>query len=782
MTLIKLTIVVNVFIIHCTQYSIQFLMTHFKTFLLALTSVSVSHAVIAQTVTTPFEAQKVAHDLMRLNSGLLFGQNQKFGDVFSRIGSRFEMTEVNPELVRQHERKFTRDSAYMNRTITRSQPYLHYVATEVERRNMPGEIALLPYIESAFVIKAKSPVGASGLWQFMPATGKQYGLEQNNVYDGRHDVYASTDAALNYLEYLYGLFGDWSLALAAYNWGEGNVARAVKRTESQGLLPTYENLKMPQETRNYAPKLLAWRNIVSNPAAFGINIPKIEDDEYFEALNVTTPIDTAQAARLAGISQEEFNRLNPGFNLPVFIPTAKRKMLLPKNAVNHFVRNYQSSDVNQLLSYNIYTPMSGEKVQDVAASFGMSDSELKQINGLRSNSLSAGNPVLVAKNRQAVSNNAGNFVQTGFGEENNLAFASPAVTLRQADVLAKPKAQIAEAAPLKIRASRAKPVIQQNFVAKSEIRSFTAPDEDVLGKTALAAVEKHNATPALAAASFTRPANTPVQVANDVVKIQPVATPRVNSFNDVQAAPVQLAVNTVKTETIQAAPASTSFANNSANTAVVNSFAEQAVRSPVINTAAVKPQAATETDPLLALMNKGNRVATPVAIATTPSSQIAPQNTVDANFAANAVRDAIAREDAKEAREMERLAKLRNENEKRERQLANASQHKVNSGDTLYSIAKTYDMSMTELLAANGLSDNNIKVGQTLVVGKAADRAIQTAKAKEQKQQANTNYVVRKGDTLNSIAGKFNLKVNDLRKWNNGNNIRPGQKIQLRQL
>ena len=171
-----------------------------------------------------------------------------------------------------------------------------------------------------------------------------------------------------------------------------------------------------------------------------------------------------------------------------------------------------------------------------------------------------------------------------------------------------------------------------------------------------------------------------------------------------------------------------------------------------------------------------------MAVTHTPSSEIAQQNTVDANFAANAVREAIAREDAKEAREMERLAKIRNENEKRERQLANANQHKVNSGDTLYSIAKTYDMTMSELLAANGLNDNNIKVGQTLVVGKAADRAIQTAKAKEQKQQADMNYVVRKGDTLNSIAGKFNLKVNDLRKWNNGNNIRPGQKIQLRQL
>ena len=775
-------------------------MTHFKNLLLALTSVTVSHAVIAQTVTTPFEAQKVAHDLMRLNSGLLFGQNQKFGDIFSRIGSRFEMTEVNPELVRQHERKFTRDAAYMNRTITRSQPYLHYVATEVERRNMPGEIALLPYIESAFVIKAKSPVGASGLWQFMPATGKQYGLEQNNVYDGRHDVYASTDAALNYLEYLYGLFGDWSLALAAYNWGEGNVARAVKRTESQGLLPTYENLKMPQETRNYAPKLLAWRNIVANPAAFGLNIPKIEDDEYFEALDVSTPIDTAQAARLAGISQEEFNRLNPGFNLPVFIPTAKRKMLLPKNAVNHFVRNYQASDVNQLLSYNLYTPMSGEKVQDVAASFGMSDSELKQINGIRSNVLNAGTPVLVAKNRPVNANPAAGFTQTSFtGEDNNLAFAVPAVTPRQADVLSKPKAQLAQAAPLKIRASRAQPMVQQNFVAKSEIRSFTATEDDLVGQTALAAVEKHASTPVVTATAFNRPVSAPIQVAS-VAKSEVVTAPVVSTISRLQAAPVQVATNSIKTETIQSNAAVQSLLDNSVAVAssastADNSFAAQALQNNAANlmtaanptAAPVRAQTVVETDPLLALMNKGNSVAAPVAVAVADpapvvSSQIAQTNTVDANFAANAVREAIAREDAKEAREMERLAKLRNDNEKRERQLANATQHKVGSGDTLYSIAKTYDMSVSELLAANGLNDNNIKVGQTLVVGKAADRAIQTAKAKEQKQQANMNYVVRKGDTLNSIAGKFNLKVNDLRKWNNGSNIKPGQKIQLRQL
>ena len=192
------------------------------------------------------------------------------GSVWDNLRKNFRMQEVNSGLVRSHESKFAQNSAYFNRTIQRSTPYMYYITDEVKKRNMPAEVALLPFIESAYVTKARSHVGASGLWQFMPATGRHYGLEQTPLYDGRHDVYAATNAALNYLQYLYGLFGDWSLALAAYNWGEGNVTRAVNRAIAQGLPPTYENLKMPAETRNYVPKLLAVRNLVNNPGAFGL--------------------------------------------------------------------------------------------------------------------------------------------------------------------------------------------------------------------------------------------------------------------------------------------------------------------------------------------------------------------------------------------------------------------------------------------------------------------------------------------------------------------------------
>ncbi|EGK10086.1 lytic transglycosylase domain-containing protein [Kingella kingae] len=192
-------------------------------------------------------------------------------DLWLNLRQDFRMDEVNVGLVRSHESRFLANRDYFNRTLVRSTPYMYHIVSEVQKRGMPAEIALLPFIESAYVTKARSHVGASGLWQFMPATGRHYGLEQTPLYDGRHDVFAATDAALNYLQYLYGLFGDWSLALAAYNWGEGNMSRAIRRAQSAGLAPTYENLNMPAETRNYVPKLLAVRNLVNNPQAFGLN-------------------------------------------------------------------------------------------------------------------------------------------------------------------------------------------------------------------------------------------------------------------------------------------------------------------------------------------------------------------------------------------------------------------------------------------------------------------------------------------------------------------------------
>ena len=184
----------------------------------------------------------------------------------------------------------------------------------------------------------------------MPATGRHYGLEKTPLYDGRHDVYAATDAALNYLQYLHGLFGDWSLALAAYNWGEGNVGRAVNRARAQGLEPIYENLRMPDETRNYVPKLLAVRNIVANPQTFGMNITEINNQPYFKSLSIDKPIDNSTIARFANISESELLTLNPGFNAPVFIPKNNRRLLLPVDSVASFEKNYRNANPDTLLS------------------------------------------------------------------------------------------------------------------------------------------------------------------------------------------------------------------------------------------------------------------------------------------------------------------------------------------------------------------------------------------------------------------------------------------------
>ncbi|WP_051940992.1 lytic transglycosylase [Stenoxybacter acetivorans] len=348
-----------------------------------------------------YSSNSVGLALMNLNAVVVQDSGVYRGDLWGRMRPAFRLTEVNPELVRRYEQYYTDKSDYFNRTVMRSQPYLYYIVLEVEKRKMPAEIALLPFIESAFVTNAKSRVGASGLWQFMPATGRNYGLEQTNLYDGRHDVYAATHAALDYLQYLHGMFGDWSLALAAYNWGEGSVSRAIARAQSQGLDPSYENLSMPNETRNYVPKLLAVRNLVSNPAAFGLNLTKIENRPYFKAVNIDKPLDIQAAARLANISEAEFLSLNPGFKLPVFMPKDNRRMLLPVSAAHVFENNYRKADKNELLSWNVYTAEVPTSLADVAMQTGADLSDIKRVNGFKGNMLAAGRSILLSKNTAA---------------------------------------------------------------------------------------------------------------------------------------------------------------------------------------------------------------------------------------------------------------------------------------------------------------------------------------------------------------------------------------------
>ncbi|MEQ6291827.1 LysM peptidoglycan-binding domain-containing protein [Vogesella sp. GCM10023246] len=331
-------------------------------------------------------------DMMLLNSSLL-----RNGDsVWQRAREGFQMGEVNPELVRQHERFFSARIDYFRRTVDRSRKYLFFIMNEVERRGMPTEIALLPVVESAFVPTAQSQVGAAGLWQFMPATGRQYGLEQTWWYDGRRDVVEATRAALDYLQNLYTMFGDWSLALAAYNWGEGNLSRAIAKVRARGEVESYENIQMPKETRNYVPKLLAVRNLLQEPEKFGLRLAPLPNKPSFVAVATGRHMNIDIAARLAEMSVAEFKELNPAFNLPVFAHKNGRQMLLPENKLHKFETNLAKWD-KPLLTWQVHVPDSDTSASELASRFEMNPNELITANNLKaSNTLPAGRPVLVA--------------------------------------------------------------------------------------------------------------------------------------------------------------------------------------------------------------------------------------------------------------------------------------------------------------------------------------------------------------------------------------------------
>ncbi|QEY23333.1 lytic transglycosylase [Neisseria animalis] len=656
-------------------------MAKFKTIALTLSGLSVFS--VAHIQAAPASPNQVGMAMMRLNASLFDqAKAQTFGSgsLWASLSKNFRMHEVNPEIVRRHENRFVSGSAYFDRTINRGKPYMHHIATEVKKRNMPAEIALLPFIESAFVTKAKSHVGASGLWQFMPATGRQYGLERTALYDGRHDVYAATDAALNYLEYLHGLFGDWSLALAAYNWGEGNVGRAINRARAQGLEPTYENLRMPNETRNYVPKLLAVRNIVANPQSFGINVSEIKDRPYFKALTLDKPIDQSAITRLAGISESEFLALNPAFNAPVFIPKANRKLLLPASAVDTFEKNYRNADPDSLLSWDIYTPYSKTSLSSIAAETGMSIAEIKRLNGISSNTLSAGRSILVAKNTAGSKPAASNidFIS------NTSDFAPEISTLAAAPLENTPNSGAAIATLIK----------PDNLPSVTpDIIDLTRPSET-----------------AAQTDSFPQESPYSEQTPKQIATLLPQPTPLDAAISEPLPLPTQGRLQ-----------------NDEA------------------------------ADSLMQLAD----------------GQIMQHN------AAEAVREAIEQADAREAAARARAETRARQQRRSEARLARArtatvpnGMHRVAEGDTLFNIAQRYNLSVADLIVTNNIKGNNIRTGQILNVAAAPAQAVSNTR--------NVSYTVRKGDTLNTIANRFNVEVNDIRRWNkNTRTVSPGQRLKL---
>jgi len=304
-------------------------------------------------------------------------------DLWERIRNGFAMADLDGPRVRERERWYASQPDYLKRMVERSKLYLYYIIEEVEKRGMPSEIALLPMVESAFNPMAYSRSHASGLWQFIPSTGKKHQLSQNWWADARRDVIASTDAALDYLQALYELHGDWHLALASYNFGENGVARAIRRNEARGLPTDYQSLKMPLETRGYVPKLQALKNLISNPQAFGVSLEPIPNEPYFAALPAGKDIDVRVAAKLAEMSVEELIALNPALNRPVISGPHTQTLVLPADRVDAFQRNLDAYD-QPLTSWEPYTMKKGDSLDRLAAKHGIALAKLKLANSITS--------------------------------------------------------------------------------------------------------------------------------------------------------------------------------------------------------------------------------------------------------------------------------------------------------------------------------------------------------------------------------------------------------------
>jgi membrane-bound lytic murein transglycosylase D len=371
---------------------------------------AISHAAdsapspIAQSSGT--SAAAVAKSILPQAQTPVKADDYKDPDLWARIRSGYAIPDIDNALVAKHIQWYASRPDYLTRTSSRASLYLYHVVQELEKRGMPTELALLPVIESAFNPQALSNADAAGIWQFVPGTGRDFNLQQNMFKDERRGVLASTDAALTYLQRLYTMFGDWQLALAAYNWGEGNVQRAIQKNRALGKPTDFESLSelMPAETRNYVPKLQAVKNIIANPAQYGVSLPTIDNTPYFVAVDKTSDIDLAVAAQLAEMSVDEFKALNPQFKKPV-ITGESTKILLPKENAEKFNLNLAQWG-RALSSWTTHKITSArESIASLAAKLGTTPEVIRQANNIPPQMrLKAGSTILVPKTSATAGN------------------------------------------------------------------------------------------------------------------------------------------------------------------------------------------------------------------------------------------------------------------------------------------------------------------------------------------------------------------------------------------
>ncbi len=334
-------------------------------------------------------------------------------ELWGRIRLGFGVKNLDGEQVLKAEKMYASKPDYMQRMTERGGRYLFHIVEEVQRRNMPTELALLPFVESAFNPEAMSHARASGMWQFMPATGKVFKLTQNVFRDDRRDVLASTRAALDYLGKLHKMFGDWHLALAAYNWGEGSVQRAIAKNKKLGKPTDYESLSMPNETRFYVPKLQAIKNIVLTPQAYGLMLPPLENHPYFLSVGIERDMDLEVAARLSNMPLADFKALNPQLNRPVILAAGTPQILLPYDNANLFITALKKHK-GALATWTAWTVPSTMKAADAARQAGMSDEGFRTINHIPPKMLvKAGSTVLVPRAASRQTDVSGQVAENG---------------------------------------------------------------------------------------------------------------------------------------------------------------------------------------------------------------------------------------------------------------------------------------------------------------------------------------------------------------------------------
>ena len=379
-------------------------------------------APVARAATAPEEKLDVLlEDAMNPGEKVDLDAPKTHVDLWARMRAGMAMPELDNDLVRKAEDWYSSRPDYVARMTGRGSLYLYHVVEEVEKRGMPMELALLPFVESAFRNDAQSSAKAVGMWQFMPATGRDFDLKQNIFRDDRRDVLASTKAALDYLQRLNKMFdGDWQLALAAYNWGQGNVSKAVARNQKAGLPIDYDSLRMPDETRYYLPKLQAVKNIVMRPEAFGLELPAVANHPYFLTVNIDRDIDVARAAQLAELDEDTFRQFNPSMNKPVILAASSGQILLPYDNASTFVANLEKHR-GPLASWTAWVVPRTMKPADAAKQVGMSETGLRELNRIPARMLvTKGSTLLVprtASRDQDVSEHLADHASIGFAPD-----------------------------------------------------------------------------------------------------------------------------------------------------------------------------------------------------------------------------------------------------------------------------------------------------------------------------------------------------------------------------